>query len=432
MAAKIVLGLSTYVDAFATGQAAYGRTGDYTQYPTDFDTNFNTLRVTINQIIDELNAVQGPNATLANDIMYFNDPDRSGGTVIDGIIGIGSYKVTVGAPTTQVDVSAGDALVSGTKVSKTGTTSHTGSGGAKTYWIAMQANGTTTLETSAAASGIFDVYSAVWNGTIFTSVTRIATTEVFLDGDDYENMRDRPVETPTWTAKKYDQAHYRFEAIERLLAGLETDGLGVAIGRHVHPDGVAATPGLTFRGTQDLGIYRAGDTMGFSTSAVSAMLLDAEGNLDLTRNARVKGLRTSNQSIADDAAAHIINFNASDAFDIGAGTDNWHNDAGGSPGDQQFTVPTDCAGTYCIVADYEWAAPTNATDYIIEVTVDATADPSKIEDTIAAGTVRQGQLIIYRTLAVAEVVRMQATQDDTGGSAALNIERASLSIFKVA
>ena len=48
MASKIVVGLSTYLIDFANGQAAF-RTPPYTQYSTDHDTNYITLRNKVNE-----------------------------------------------------------------------------------------------------------------------------------------------------------------------------------------------------------------------------------------------------------------------------------------------------------------------------------------------------------------------------------------------
>lgn len=485
MAATINLGLSTYLIDFSGGQSAF-RTPPYTQYATDLDTNFVTLRNTINTMINEIKAVQGPNSTLGVDILIFNDdvahtPDP----IADGLIGLHSYLTTIGTPTSQLEVNVGDVLLDGQKASLVSPVTLVGSGGSGTRWVALDVNGFPTLETAADQQQL-DIYSAAWNGSAFTSVTRLA--EVFFDGDEYENMRDRPAagSTPaTFPALNFAQFHHRMEAVERILAGLTTDGEGNALGQPAIRTGSAAAPGLVIVGSSNTGIYGTtttvsiatagvsrvtissagltmtvpflvalgsagspsysftGDTdtgiyspaanrLGFSTQGNKAAEFDAQGNLDLDRNARVKGIRSSNQSISD-ATPTLVDFNAADAFDIGAGTDNWHDHTSGTLSDrQEFTVPTDCDGLYAIVADYEWAAPTNITDIIIEVTVGGTADVSKVEDQIPAGEPRQGQLVIYRTLSASDIVRMQVTQDDTAGTAALNLERASLSIIKVA
>lgn len=471
MATQIVVGLSTYLIDFAGGQVGF-RTPPYTQYATDLDTNFVTLRTTINQMIGELNALAGPNAGLGIDLLQFDRAGRSGGTLSSGLVGADSYRVTIGAPTSNLDVSKGVALISGTKVSAAGTTVLAGSGGAGTRWVALDVNGVPTLQLNSGLAAL-DVYSAAWNGAAFTSVTRLA--EVFFDGDEYERMRDRAVLAPSWSAKKYESFSGRLRAIERLLAGLATDEDAAAIGPPALAAGAVGAPSLTFNGDTNTGIYSpaadqvaistagvqrflvttqvffaggsagspglaptgdpntglfgtGSDVLGFATAGAECGRFDPTGNLDLALNSRVKGVRSTAQSIADNTPT-LVDFNAADAFDVGA----WHDHASGTLSvRQEFTVPAGADGLYLIVADYEWASPTNATDLVIEVTVGGVADPSRVEDQIPAAKPRQGQLLLVRSLAAADVVRMQVTQDDTGGAASLNLERASLSILKVA
>ncbi|MGH3995845.1 MAG: hypothetical protein ACRDTJ_00090, partial [Pseudonocardiaceae bacterium] len=169
MAAKIVVGLATYLEDFTNGQVGF-RTPPYVEYTTDLDTDFLTLRTTINLLIDEVAAVQGPNAGLGKDILIFDDPARAGGTMDDGLIGIGSYLTVIGAPTSELDVSQGAALISGTKVQKTTPTTLVGSGLAGTYFIALDTTGFPVRNASAGLSAL-DIYSAVWNGAAWTSVT---------------------------------------------------------------------------------------------------------------------------------------------------------------------------------------------------------------------------------------------------------------------
>ncbi len=485
MAATIEIGLSTFLVDFTGGQSGL-RTPPYTQYSVDLDTCMITLRTTINTMIEELKAVQGPNAGLGADILIFNDPvEHTPDPLNYGIIGRHSYNTVIGAPTSQLEVDAGDALFAGAKVSWTPKTL-VGSGGAATLYVRLNATGEPTLET---LTGPHDLYSAVWNGAAFTSVSLSAGVDgsgsilqIFFDGDEYEAMQERPVESPTWAAKRHTQFNIRMTAVERLLAGLLTDDDGDAIGPHVHPDGSAGSPGMTFRGLQTLGwwrsgnnlngstsgtlrvtissagigvnvmgglgtpsIYWLGDTVtgfyhlaanriGVQTNSLLRMEFDAEGNVDLPTNARAQGNRTTARTMTD-ATQDVIEFNAADTFDIGNGTDNWH-DHTGNPADELFTVPTGCDGTYHLLLEFEWEAGVDATNdtemYImLNGTVIGTNDIARRIKEVVQNEEYADSCETYAVLAATDVIRVVALVD-TSGANPMDLERLKLSIIKVA
>lgn len=470
MAAKIVIGLSTYLVDFAGGQAGL-RTPPYIQYATDHDTNYQTLRTTINQLIDEVNAVQGPNASLGVDLVVFDRDGRAGGSLLSGLVGVESFATTINAG--DVEVGPGTVIVDGTKISNdVGGTFDAAALPDGTAFVAIDLNGALSLEDDPAQQAL-DLYQVTVTGGVASSPVRLA--DVFFDGDEYERMRDRPSAANSWSAKDYDQFYKRIAAVERFLAGLTTDDDGDALpSRLLLRDGSAATPGIGFVSGVNTGFFRqgsgvigvtvvgtevmrfrssglrvvplgsagtpaisrTGDTdtgiffvnpnvLGFATTGVERARLDAEGNLDLPTNSRVKGVRTAALSVSD-ASATLVSFTASDDFDIGA----WHDHTAGSPGDQEFTVPAGGDGLYQIVLDFEWADPVNLTTFLLEITVNGTPLPEKVEHDSDVNFA--GQLTALVNLTAADVVRARVTQNDTVAANALDLEHASLAIVKIA
>ncbi len=478
MAQTINLGLTTYVDDFQNNNTAYGRVAPYTQYSVDLDTNFRTLRATLNTVIAELNAVQAPNAGLGTDILGFDDPARVGGITQTGRVGLDSFRVAIGSPTSQLTVTKGVVLLSGVALRNALGATLVGSGGAGTRYISVDSQGAI-FQSSTINANSLDLAEATWNGSAFTAVTNYdngtaRVVQVFFDGDEYEKQLIRAVLSPTWTAKTYRVHSLRFRALERLLAGLTTDDDGAAIGPHVHPDGTASAPGLTFVTQQNLGVYRAGtdilglatnaaircrvvnagfqldldgtaaapviswsadtnmglrreaaDTLTFVTAGVDVGRFDPQGNLDLPTNGRVKGSRTATQSIAT-ATATFIDFNAADEFDIGT----WHDHASGTLGTREsFTVPTGYAGTYLVIAHVNWAAPAAAMPTLLEITLNGTAIAETFQKDVANAENAAFSLAAVLVLADADVLKVRVTQ---ASGANVNVDAARFTIVKAA
>jgi len=494
MAVPIVVGVTTYLENFTGGQAGVGpRTGsNYVEYMIDLDTDFETLRTTVNQIIAEVNGIQGPNAGLGIDLLVFNDLERpaSGepndlvvGVNDTGFVGLHSGEIsitTVSVANDSVLVDPGLFIIDGVAVRSAGATK-TGSGGSAIRYIAIDLNGAVYIETTPNARNM-DLYSINWNGTAFTgSFTR--QNQMFFDGDEYEQMRARPAAGTTPVAfalRRYESFHSRMEAVERLLAGFTTDNLGNALGvPSIQSGGTQSLPSLAVNGDVDTGLFGAVGTLsvtaagatkmtwataitaavvilgvagtagaptysftaagtkgmystgtnsvGFSTSSTLRADLDAEGNLDLPTNSRVKGIAPT-QSITD-ATATLVDFATADEFDIGA----WHDAGSGTLAvRQEFNLPAGAEGLYHILVFYEWASPATITDITIEITIEGVAQPEKVEDRIVASSNRSGVLSLYKVLVTNDTVRVRVTQNDTVGAAALNLEAASLAIIKVA
>jgi hypothetical protein len=257
--------------AFATGNAS-GDITNYFTYAPDHDSNYTSIEATVNQLIAELLAVQGPNAALFAQVLELTDPLYLG-VDTDSIVGEHSYRVTIGAPTTELDVSAGVAIVNGIKVSLASPgMSIVGPGGASAWhYVALDANGIPSIEVLPGLQ-VLDVARVQWTtgapgsygGTVFQE------SEVSFDGDEFARMRRRAIAgdptTPTFPA--LDQAggspftrnafrHFadRVRDIENILAGVKVGQQdGTTLGAIIAA-GNAAAPGIAtlFGGTYYLG-----------------------------------------------------------------------------------------------------------------------------------------------------------------------------------
>lgn len=284
MATKIPIGTSAYYTDFAGGQG--GGAGSYYTYAEDLDTDFLLLRQTINQMIDEISAVSGPNATTALDLVLWDDVDNpiSAAELNFGVVGAASYEVSVEGGGT-LKIKKGQAFVLGQKVTliadMTGVTS---SGGAGTRWVAIDANGAVYIETAASGRAL-DIASVYWNGSQFVApVTHLA--EVFFDGDSWAEIRDRAV-TPgiaSLAAYTFRRGAERIRAMELFLSGHNTGAEGEAIaGPLVILPGTEGNPALILgNGTSTFdttsGWYRPGaDVWGYSGAGSLLLSLMATG-----------------------------------------------------------------------------------------------------------------------------------------------------------
>ena len=262
---------------FATGNAS-GDIANYFTYANDLDTDFTTIEATVNQLIAELLAVQGPNAALFAEVLGLNDAGAYG-PLQDGVIGQHSYEVAIGAPTTELDVAAGAAIVNGIKVVLSVPMSIVGPGGASAWhYVALDANGIPSIEVLP-LQRVLDVARVQWTagapgsygGTVFQEA------EIFFDGDEYAEMRRRPktgdVTTPTFPARNasggppitvnaFRLFAGRVRDVENILAGIKVGAEGGDTLGAIVAAGSAAAPGIAslYSGTYYLGtgIYPAG------------------------------------------------------------------------------------------------------------------------------------------------------------------------------
>lgn len=290
MATKLSTDPSVYFVNFATGNDFTPST--YFQYAADMDTNFLAIRTSVNQLVDEVTALGGPNSQAPIDSLRINDPNGPVGVLQNGVIGQHSYEVSInGGDATMLDVQAGQAIAGGQRVESSALVNLTGSGGSGTRWVALDANGVPTLQT-AATQAVLDIASINWNGTIFTgAVTQLA--RIFFDGDEYLEMRSRPVDTSVWSTGGGGVARSGFKvfrlfadrvlALERLISGRSTEGDGSALPALGLRGGTAALPAFVSTdgsGTRDTttGWFRqAANVWAFAASAAEVLRLQSAG-----------------------------------------------------------------------------------------------------------------------------------------------------------
>ncbi len=287
MAAKLGVAPS-YFTSFFNGQGAGA--GSYVDYAVDLDTNFAVIKTSFNDMVDEINSINGTNFLVSFDSVQFSDTDDGLFNFQgQGVLGGHSYEVTInGGDTTQVIVQKGQAIAQAQRAKSDLVVNLTGFGGATTFFIAIDGLGTPSLNASAGLQ-VLDIASAVWNGTIFTSVTQLA--HIFWDGDEYTRMRYRPDDSGIWDTggapalanhKAFRVFADRVQALERMLTGRPTEADGttlpqIGFGGNAPLPGIIPTDGATVRDTST-GFFRVTlNTVGFSASAVERLRFDAAG-----------------------------------------------------------------------------------------------------------------------------------------------------------
>ncbi len=275
MATKIP-GAPSYFTDFAGGQGA--GISNYFDYPDDHDTNATLVKVTINQMIDEISALSGPNAVVSLDLVLWDDADNpiSGAEQNEGVVGAASYEVSVEGGGT-LKVKKGQAFVVGQRVSIPSTlTGLTSSGGSGTRWVAIDANGVVSIQDLAAQKAL-DIASVTWNGTIFTG-TPTHLAHVFFDGDSWAELRDRTAAGTSFPAVTFRRVSERFEALEQSLSAAAGGAALIAL-----PPGVVGDPGLVFSdgaGAADTttGWFRpAANVWAYAVSGVEMLRLNSAG-----------------------------------------------------------------------------------------------------------------------------------------------------------
>lgn len=487
MATPIVVG-PNYFEAFATGNGVVGGAANYFTYAADHDTNYLTLRNTVNTVIAEVKAITGPNALFGQDAMFLDDATITTPTQT-GRIGTNAVVATInGTFDDRIDLSAGAMSLIGIRTDVVIQQVAYGGGVTGTKWLAMDVNGIVSISDTA-TSALADIYSLAWttgSPGSFTSVTNLI--ETMFDGDEWFEMRTEPADTPfntTASPIQFFGAHTRLDNYSRFLGGYATNSEGDAIGPFIIGGGTAADPRIglsdgTSTPDANTGLYRsAASELSFSTASTQRLAMggegiqvfagtetdpgirflpdtgtgfyrpatnevavaiataesgrwDVSGNFHLDTNARVKGRRTAAQSITHNTAT-LVDFNAADDFDVGATA--WHNHASGTLSDrQEFTVPTNATGSYMIVFFYQWLESTvTMTDSLMEITVGGTALPEvhQIPNWLGGSVSLGGTLTAYAELTAADIVRARVTQIQSTGTAALDLQAAALTIVKV-
>lgn len=403
MAQKLIPGVNIFTD-FTNGQSVGAP--NYFTYAPDMDVSYSSITTTVNQIIDEITSIQGQNAVLQLDIATVNDP-LSPDFSDDALMGLHSYLPTAGVGTNQIDVAPGSALATGLRVvSATPLTLTIASGSSTgTYYIALDVNGFPSVE-SLPNQKTVDIYSVDYTtgspGTIdFGTLTPLVNYAI--DGDSWRKLQEVSGDSDAFTTNVvYAEPVERFEAIERLLGGFNTDRLGNPVGPIGIPGGSAADPQLrpangsgvqdgsgffrsaanvlgwaaggteilrfsgvglealalndptkpsiTFIGDLDTGLYWPGaDQLAITTNGTQAQVVNAtqqrtsptQGRLAATATGETHDSGTGTWDVVDVDNGHIL-------YDVAG----YH--AGGSP--STITVPTGANGNYSVKAWARFAA----------------------------------------------------------------------------
>lgn len=468
----------TLFEDFTGGQG--GVASDYFTYAEDLDSNFTTIRQAFNQLVQEVTGQQAQNALLPLDILQINDPNTTltPNDPDQGVIGEHSYFVSIDpGDNAQLLVEAGQAVVNNRRVVQGSQVTLVGTGQPSgTIWVALDANGSPSLETAAGAQ-TFDLASVNFNGTIFTgSVTQLAP--IFFDGDDYGHQLERPARGtgPVFPAKDFRSAHARWGALERGLSGETTDDEGGALNPFelvaliAALGGSAGTPWLrletdadtgpfwpfgdtfsiaaggveglriregqvtggiaqvlasatgdvnepdfSFIGDEDSGIWRPGaNRVGVSTSGTQVMEWTAEGHIDSATQPRADFRVATPQSVATGTGLTPFTFDT-EVTDIGA----W-----GAVSTATLTVPSGADGFYAITGGAFFDESTsggtpNAGDRELAITLNGAGtrllSGMGVQRSPAAGsgdTHRSVTAMI--ALAASDVLRLEVSQDSGG------------------
>lgn len=173
-------------------------------------------------------------------------------------------------------------------------------------------------------------------------------------------------------------------------------------------------------------------TTGTHTTQIAALQADdvtVDGRLDaLEAPARVKAVRSGAQTAIVDSTPTFIDFNSTNAFDVG----NWHDPTSGTLDVREKCV-CPATGFYAIVADVEFSAHTHATRVLVEVTVGGTPDAAVLRDNTPsdASTAFAAQLTLVRALTAADAVKVRVTRVDLGGAENLDVNHASLTLWRL-
>lgn len=230
MAADLTL-LKSFVDGQGVGA------DNYFVYAEDLDLNFTDIENGFNQLNVEIQALGGQDAPLAIDLLRSKSP-----LILTGFIDDNSFApVSFLSADTQIQIPDGVALTAAAgRVELPVTATLTGSGGAVTFFVALQVNGTVTLET-VSAQGVMDLYSVDWDGAVFLPGTLLKLEVIMPGGDDFQDqLTVVGVAGGAIPPQDHERIANRLENVERALNGLRTN---------VVPGGPAIGPVLSlFRG----------------------------------------------------------------------------------------------------------------------------------------------------------------------------------------
>ena len=263
----------TLLKSFTDGQGAGAQT--YVTYDGDLDSNFSILESQFNTLAAEVKASGATNAGLAFDLVQSSLP-----AILEGIVGFDSFHDITFPTTTTITIPAGVAVAAGSRISTAETILSVGT--ADSWWIAVNLNGTVSLET-AADQGALDIYTIDTTGLgVFTTASLTFIAEVMPAGTDFQNQRivvddlhGGFVGVPDYT---YSVIADRLTDMHRVMIGLtgSADADQAVLGGMAF-NGTEALPGLSLaNGTSwetTTGLYRsATNVLGLSVLATNLLL----------------------------------------------------------------------------------------------------------------------------------------------------------------
>ncbi len=285
MAIKLSTDDTVYFVNFLTANNV-GDPTEYATYPNDLDSNFASIRTTVNRLVDEVNALGGSGALINFELVQVNDAGSPGGVRLTGRLGHSSYQVTInGGDASDLDVTIGAAVIPGNQLVRLAapTTLSGLPGGARTDVVAIDTNGTPTIESTFGAQSL-DIASAEWNGTVYTSISYFEgdpggtptdgsqfLASIMPDGDEHRRNLRREV-TGNFSQRNFFEFQTRIHAIEQKLQNISTDDEGFAIG-DLKLDAAELTLGLVpiARGGTGLGTTPGDSNILVGTGAVYAL-----------------------------------------------------------------------------------------------------------------------------------------------------------------
>lgn len=260
MAADLDL-LKSFVDGQGVGAA------NYFVYASDLDTNFTDIENGVNAINAEVKAFAGNNSVLILDIL--RAASRQTGFIDDTSFAPVSFI----SGDTQIVIPVGVALTGAAgRVELLSAATLTGSGGAGARFVALQENGSATLET-VVSQGVMDLYSVDWDGAAFTTATLLRLETIIPGGEDLLDQQT-VVGVPGGAipAQTHDRIANRMENVERALNGLRTN---------VVPGGPPIGPVLSlFRGGRMKFVNTNSVTLG-SSSVVQNLTPDSTASFTI-------------------------------------------------------------------------------------------------------------------------------------------------------
>lgn len=327
---------------FNTGQGILGGKSKYVNYPSDLDTNFDSIEKSVNQLIDEVNVARLPNASITTDLLL----DAA-------IVTQGRYRQD-SATITRTDadtITIGSGLIyaGGARINVVGQAIEFNGLTNGTYYIATDENGVL-FNSTTVNNRAFDIATVVWDGGL-------------LDTDITDNLFNGG-RTLGSTNSGAMQEHFISPDEEAAITSSNYPGRQAPTVRYMDNAGTFGDSGI-FAGDTDewWGVSQRVTSPGVGNT-VLAWLFSPRAQLQLFEQARLMLTYSSGSAGNGTLAALTMAQSRQEPTSYGSGT-LW-----GSGALSTFNVPNDTQyeGTYLITGFIEFNA--SATDEVAaQVTV---------------------------------------------------------------